>query len=419
MIHGSGSVLIVEDSLSVAELLKERITEVCGAQCVVAPTLAAASSLIGAAARDFAVAVLDLNLPDARDGAVIDLILGAGIPSIILTGSENPMLRQSLLDRGVSDYVKKDAVGVDYVARQIRRMLNADSYRILIVDDSRSYREYLTGLLEQHGYQVSQAEDGAAGLAKLQEDDSIRMVITDFHMPHMDGLQMTAAMRRIKSFDQLAIIALSQSGAPDLLTRFLRGGASDFLHKSFSVEELFCRVDQNIDILISLAEARHASNHDYLTGLPNRRDFMRRATRLRETAVAEASALCVAVLDADHFKRLNDQYGHHMGDIALIELARMLRQAAGEHGLCARMGGEEFALFLPRCTRERAAVALEALRLAVSEIVLENAAHPVSFTVSIGATMDPGKSIGDMLDRADAALYSAKSAGRNRVVIVS
>ncbi len=412
-------VLIVEDSVSVAELLRERIGECCGTQCAVARTLADAQALIAGTPLGFSVAVLDLNLPDAREGDVLDPIMDAGIPSIVLTGSEDEALRQSVLARGVSDYVKKDAVGVDYVARQIRRMLNADRYRILIVDDARSYREYLGGLLEQHGYLVTQAEDGEAGLQKLQHDDSIRMVITDYHMPRMNGLQMTAAMRRLKSFDQLGIIALSQSGAPDLLTRFLRGGASDFLHKSFSVEELFCRVDQNIDILISLAEARHASNHDYLTGLPNRRDFMRRATVLRDSALADATGVCVAVIDADHFKRLNDQYGHHMGDVALIELAQALRQAAGEHGLCARMGGEEFALLLARCTRERAAGVLETLRCAVSEVVLENATDPVSFTVSIGATIEPGKSLEDMLDRADAALYSAKSGGRDRVVFVS
>ncbi|MFP4334154.1 MAG: diguanylate cyclase domain-containing protein [Wenzhouxiangella sp.] len=201
-----------------------------------------------------------------------------------------------------------------------------------------------------------------------------------------------------------------------LLARFLKGGASDFLHKSFSTEELFCRVDQNIDMLLSLAEARHASNHDYLTGLPNRRDFMRRASPVHEAAVSDSSGLVVAILDADHFKQINDQFGHHFGDLALVAMADALREAAGPDGLCARMGGEEFAILLPRYSQAQAEAVLEALRAAVAAIVLPIGDQSVSFTVSIGATSRPGKSLEEMLDRADAALYQAKSNGRDRVV---
>ncbi|MFW5816676.1 MAG: response regulator, partial [Wenzhouxiangella sp.] len=343
-----------------AELLVEKVSALTGARCQTASTLAETRALMASGAAAFDVAVLDLNLPDARDLDVINVVLGAGIPAIVLTGSEDLALRQALLDRGVSDYVRKDSVGVDYVARQIRRMLRAEDNRILVVDDSRSYRQHLCALLAQHGYSVIQADDGAAGLAALKHDDSIRMVITDYHMPRMDGLQMTAAMRRLKSHEQLAIIALSQSGGPELLARFLKGGASDFLHKSFSTEELFCRVDQNIDMLLSLAEARHASNHDYLTGLPNRRDFMRRASPVHEAAVSDSSGLVVAILDADHFKQINDQFGHHFGDLALVAMADALREAAGTDGLCARMGGEEFAILLPRYSQAQAEAVLEA-----------------------------------------------------------
>lgn len=364
------------------------------------------------------MAVLDLNLPDAPQGAAIDLVLGEGIPFIILTGSEHPGLRKSLLDRGASDYVQKDSVGIDYVARQVRRILQAGDHRILIVDDSRSFREYLSALLVQHGYSVCTAADGLEGLEALKQDDSIRMVITDYHMPRMDGLKMTSAMRRFRSFEQLAIIALSQSGGPELLAKFLKGGASDFLHKSFSIEELFCRVDQNIEMLISLAAARHASNHDYLTGLPNRRHFMSRGRHRHEESLADSTALVVAIVDADHFKQINDRFGHHVGDLALVSMAKALRQAVGAGGLCARMGGEEFAILLPQCGRAHAQELLEALRQTVAALVLQNDGEPVRFTISIGATNAPGKGLEDMLDRADAALYQAKSAGRNRVVML-
>ena len=410
-------VLIVDDSTAVTQWLQERIRQVCGVECAVAGTLAAAERVIRTAEPQFPVAVLDLNLPDARDEEVIQRVQAAGIAVIVLTGSEDAALRRSLLDQGVSDYVRKDSVGVDYVARQVRRMLRSDALHILVVDDSRSYRQYLSGRLRQHGYRVSEARDGAEALELVRGDDRIAMVITDYHMPNMDGLQMTAALRRFKSFDELAIIALSQSGGPELLAQFLRGGASDFLHKSFSTEELFCRVDRNIDALLSLAEARHASNHDYLTGLPNRRDFMRRAARFHEQARSGSHSLVLAMLDADHFKRINDEFGHHVGDLALIAMAGALREASLPEGLCARMGGEEFVLLLPDMTEKDAQIALENLRLAVSRLVVDADHAAVRFTVSIGATMKPGASLDEMVDRADAALYQAKSDGRNRVVM--
>ncbi|MEE4296932.1 MAG: response regulator, partial [Wenzhouxiangella sp.] len=120
----------------------------------------------------------------------------AGVPAIVLSSSSDEKIRERALAAGASDYVSKDTFGVDYVARQIRRMLQAAQNRILIVDDSRSFREHMSSLLQQHGYQTVQAGDGEQGLAAVKRDPSISMVITDYHMPRMDGLKMTVALRR-------------------------------------------------------------------------------------------------------------------------------------------------------------------------------------------------------------------------------
>ncbi|MEE4296552.1 MAG: response regulator [Wenzhouxiangella sp.] len=235
----SGRVLVVEDSLSVSELLTERIGELTGAVCELASSMAQVQSLLAADQSVFDVAVVDLNLPDAPDGEVLIEIRKAGVPAIVLSSSSDEKIRERALAAGASDYVSKDTFGVDYVARQIRRMLQSAQNRILIVDDSRSFREHMAALLQQHGYQIVQPSDGEEGLAQVKRDPSISMVITDYHMPRMDGLKMTVALRRLRSFEHLSTIALSSDESLEALAKFLRSGASDYLYKTFSPEELF------------------------------------------------------------------------------------------------------------------------------------------------------------------------------------
>jgi diguanylate cyclase (GGDEF)-like protein len=412
-----GRVLVVEDSLSVSELLTERIGELTGACCELASSLRQARSLLESDSPAFDVAVVDLNLPDAPDGEVLTSVLKAGIPAIVLSSSAREKTRVRALAAGASDYVSKDTFGVDYVARQIRRMLQAEQNKILVVDDSLSFRKHLSTLLRQHGYQTVLAADGLEGVERVKQDATISMVITDYHMPRMDGLRMTVALRRLRSFEHLSIIALSSDETPEVLGRFLRSGASDYLYKSFSTEELFCRVDQNMDMLLSLSAARFASDHDYLTGLLNRRSFMASATALFDKARRESGHLLVAIADADNFKRVNDRFGHYVGDRVLVGLAEHLRAGVDGQGLAARLGGEEFALLQRVDGRDHALGVLENLRQKIAASPIHHGTRTVDYTVSIGATLDPAKGLEGMLARADTALYRAKNEGRNRVVI--
>ena len=413
----SGLVLVVDDSASVSEFLVERVTGLTGARCLVASSMAQARTILASSAEKPDVAVLDLILPDAPNGEIVEEVLGHGVPAIVLSGADAPDMRDRVLAAGASDYVNKDSYGIDYVARQIRRMLMAKENRILVVDDSRAYRQRIGELLEQHGYSVLYAQDGQEGLDVLNAQPNIRMVITDHDMPRMNGLKMTSAIRRRYSFEELSIIALSGASTTKMLPEFLRSGASDYLHKSCGVEELFCRVDQNIDMLMSLAAARHASHHDYLTGLLNRRRFMELAKEHHTQTTGQA--LAVAMVDADFFKRVNDEFGHHAGDRVLVELSRCLKNGICDRSLAARMGGEEFALLLPVNTRAEAIGLLEAVRQSVEQASIAVDERPITFTVSIGAVLASQRDIEALLDEADKALYQAKSTGRNRVVLLN
>ena len=408
--------LLVEDSRAIASVLAAGINAFDGITCVVAGTFAEARGLLQTNAQAFFVAVLDLNLPDAPDGEIIDLVQEAGIPIIVLTGNVDASQRDAMFARGVADYVVKDSlVGIDYVARLVNRLAHNGAARVLVVDDSRAFRTYLCSLLQQHGYATLSARDGIEGLEVLRANPEIRLVITDYNMPRMDGLKMVSEMRKAHSQDELSIIGISNSADPETLARFLKGGASDYLHKPFSIEEFYCRVDQNVDMLRIIRRARDAANRDFLTGLYNRRCFFELAEAMYRRAAKGELQIVVAMIDADHFKRINDTFGHQVGDDALVAIAATLRDLVEGNGLVARFGGEEFVCLHVLDGMVDPRECLDQIRQGIAAIELYSDGQRVGITASIGATRTLHGNLDQMLAAADRAVYAAKKAGRNRV----
>jgi diguanylate cyclase (GGDEF)-like protein len=411
-------VLVVENSRALASAVAAGLTSIEGIGSDVATTLADARRILDASPGDFFVAVTCLNLPDSPDGEIVDELQARGLRVIVLTAFLDDKRRQRMFERGVADYVLKETLaGIEYVSRAVARMYaNRDSC-VLVVDDTQTFRDYAGGLLRQHGYRVLDAVDGLDAMDQLAANPDIRLIVTDYEMPRMDGLQMVQEIRRQRSGDDLAIIAVSDSSRSGILARFLKSGCNDFLRKPFSVEEFYCHVDQNIDMLRAIADARRLANRDFLTGLYNRRYFFDHAARMHARARAGEIMLCAAMLDIDHFKRINDTFGHHGGDQALVAVARCLEQQTAASGLIARLGGEEFAYVSIIEDRDQVADCLDDIRRAVASIPLVLDGTPVKITTSIGASCIAGDSIDAMLAMADSAVYEAKQQGRDRVII--
>ena len=279
------TVLLVEDSRSIACLLSAQLNALDGLVCRHVETLADTRRLLNTGADRIFVAVLDLNLPDAPDGEVVELVQAYGIPVIILTGSVDDQRRKYFLQHQVADYVNKSQLaGVGIVVGLVERMhVNRDN-AVLVVDDSASQRAYVCSLLHSHGYRTLEAGDGEEGLETLAANANISLVISDYNMPRMDGLSMVQEIRRTRHRDELGIIGLSGVEEKGVLAQFLKSGANDFLNKPFETEELYCRIDQNLDMLRYVREARDAANRDFLTRLYNRRYFFEHAIGLHARA---------------------------------------------------------------------------------------------------------------------------------------
>jgi len=411
----SKKLLVVEDSKPIARVIKQ-IALSLNYQVTVATSLAEVETILQGDSNFFA-ATIDYALPDALNGEAITCVLSHGIPGIVMTGKMDEETRQKILAQPVIDYIpKENSQAFLYLKRILHWQLTNSNNGILVVDDSSSARNHIVELLKRRNFKVYIADQGIKALEVLAQHRDIKMVITDLEMPKMDGIELTNEIRKIYSRDQLAVIGISGASNGMHSARFIKNGADDFLRKPFCPEEFYCRITQNIENLNNIERIQKAANTDYLTELPNRRAFFGNA----EVHIAEynkkQTPYCLAMLDIDLFKKVNDDYGHDAGDHVLKVLALYMRKHLGT-GLLGRLGGEEFAILMAGVDDDQLHNKLDDFRrdIAVSQLTYED--KHISFTVSIGANLSRNGSMAKQLNDADAALYIAKENGRNQVCV--
>jgi two-component system, cell cycle response regulator len=298
--------------------------------------------------------------------------------------------------------------------------------RVLIAEDDAMFRKILRSWLESWGYQVTVAEDGAKAWQILQEMRAPHLLILDWIMPNLNGIDVCRRVRERASSPYQYILLVTAKDDKQDLVRGLEAGADDYLSKPFDRDELRARLRTGRRILTLQAEQLKAreelqlqASHDGLTGTWNRNAILDLLHREYDLAARSGNTIGVIMLDVDHFKRVNDTYGHLAGDQVLIEAARRMQQAVRSYDLVGRYGGEEFLVVSPDCNKEQIQVCAERIRLAMEEQPVLAYGSTIAITVSAGmAILAPWlSSEKDALAAADNALYRAKSGGRNQVVI--
>jgi two-component system cell cycle response regulator len=299
--------------------------------------------------------------------------------------------------------------------------------KILIADDEPVSRRILHGMLLKWGYHVVSVEDGDAAWKVLQAPDAPRMALLDWMMPGRNGVDVCRALRKQHSESYIYILLLTAKDEKESVVEGLESGADDYLTKPFNPQELKARIRVGLRVLNledNLVQAREAmrfkATHDMLTGVWNRGAILEAMDREMSRSKRERISLGVLIADLDHFKSVNDTYGHLTGDAVLREIARRIQTKVRTYDAVGRYGGEEFLVLLPSCagpeTREKA----ERLREGIAHEPVETASGPLKITMSVGcaATGDwPGGTPNQILQMADSALYRAKAEGRNRAVM--
>jgi diguanylate cyclase (GGDEF)-like protein len=302
-------------------------------------------------------------------------------------------------------------------------MIRTDS--VLVAEDDPISRNILKAWLHKWGFEVTVAEDGLQAWQAIQQENAPKLIILDWMMPGIDGIELCRRIRMQESAVYPYVLLLTAKDAKQDLINGLTAGADDYLTKPCNVNELRTRLNVGIRILRLQGallrkeeELRFEASHDRLTSLWNRGailDFLD-----REVARAQRSegAIGVLMVDIDHFKSVNDTLGHLAGDQVLKQVAQRLPSAVRSYDWVGRYGGEEFLIIISNCSADTVAICAERLRAGVAGEPMHVDGKDLKITVSVGAAMAKsgyGTPFEDLLQIADEALYRAKKNGRNRV----
>jgi diguanylate cyclase (GGDEF)-like protein len=285
---------------------------------------------------------------------------------------------------------------------------------VIVVDPSRTVLKAISQLLASDGHEVRTFVDGPEALAHLKSDPGVDALITSAELTTMSGVELCWDTRLMSGRDRaIYIILMSSSIDQRHLINALDSGADEFIAKPPVKEELYARLRSAERLVLLQRELIRLATTDPLTGLSNRRAFFEKAQK----AIAQASSSsppAAIMFDVDHFKRVNDIYGHDIGDRVLRGISHA---AASDRVIVGRLGGEEFAVLLEGSSLEAGLQLAEDLRAKIAALKFDTEQGKLILTCSFGVSeWEHGESIDQLLKRADAALYEAKAGGRNRVV---
>jgi two-component system, cell cycle response regulator len=296
--------------------------------------------------------------------------------------------------------------------------------KILIAEDDPVSRRLLEVFLTRWGYQVEVATSGTQALELLEQVDAPRLAVLDWMMPGLEGVQVCRKIREHKDRPYTYILLLSARGQKEDMLVGLGSGADDYLTKPFDAQELRARLHVGRRILqlqdglmAAGEELLFRATHDSLTGISNRGMVLDALRRERSRQVRGGGSFGIILLDVDHFKYVNDTYGHQCGDAVLQEVTRIMTASVRAYDTVGRYGGEEFLIVVPTADAASVFGLSERIRHTIESKPVATDAGEISITVSLGlavssdgAPLDPEI----MLSTADTALYRAKEGGRNR-----
>ena len=409
-------VLIVEDNKALAKLISRKIETSLKYQVDVAYTFSEAKLFLKR--YTYFLTLLDINLPDAPNGEVVDYVLEKGNRAIVLSATIDKEFRQKMLQKNIIDYVNKSGLNdVNYIIQTIQRLKKNTNHKVLVVDDSIMFRKQMQSMLENMFFVVTAVAHGEEAINLIGQNTDFSLVLTDYNMPVMNGLELTIELRKEYNKNELGIIAISSNEDDEINAIFLKEGANDYIKKPFLKEEFSCRINNSIEALENIQIITNHANRDFLTGLYNRRFFFGTMNDYIENRQLHTEQFAVAMIDIDHFKNINDSHGHDIGDKVIVALSEILRTSTNYRDIVSRFGGEEFCVVLKNINRYSALDIFERIRQDIEDFSFRvDASTSIKFTVSIGIALHNNNLLEDTISQADMMLYNAKNAGRNKVV---
>jgi diguanylate cyclase (GGDEF)-like protein len=397
------NILIVEENVKFADYLKEYINNhLVFAKCEVVYSYEELKNTT----KDYSLYVVSYNLPDSSQKEHIYELLKLKKDVLIMTDSEKNIENSQIMEYALDYIIKEGDYTADYITKFIKRLHKNSNLNILLVDDSLSVRKYQKNILKKLKFKnIFEASNGFEALKTVSEKN-IDLIITDLNMPEMDGEELIIKIRQRKEHNYIPIMVISSSLNDKKFIRSLKFGANDYIKKPFLKEEFIVRVNNILDTYDTFQSIKQQLYKDALTGALNRFFLDSRLEELFEMYETKS----VAMLDIDFFKKINDTYGHQVGDEVLKCFSESIKNVIRKSDFLIRYGGEEFLIFMPNTTKEEAMVVL----LKIKHTLKECKGIKYTFSARIA---NEGTTLAEMIKIADSRLYKAKKEGRNKIII--
>jgi two-component system, cell cycle response regulator len=315
----------------------------------------------------------------------------------------------------------------DTVGKNFMKMLGSN-HKVLVVDDSPVYRKLIEHVLSVEQYTLLLAQCGTEAL-QLYRDQLPSMVITDWVMPDISGVELCRQIRADNSQPYTYIILMTSNTAKENVVKGLDAGADDYLTKPFDPGEMLARIrvgrriiDLNRALSVKSRSLEKAAHTDPLTGLPNRRAIEEWASKQIQGAVRHGFSVWVIVCDIDSFKAINDTFGHDAGDAVLQAFGETLKKYTRDSDICGRLGGDEFLLVITHVKPENVEPTVNRFREEFAALAFPFIGQSLKVTASFGAAGFQGRENRDfrsLVRKADEMLYEAKRKGRNCVRVLT
>jgi len=409
-------ILIVEDNKTLAKLIAKKIEYSLKYTVDVAYTLLEAKLFLKR--YDYFVTLLDINLPDAPNGEIVDYVLSKDDHAIVLSANIDKDFRKKMLQKNIIDYVNKSGVDdINYIIQTLERLQKNQKHKILVVDDSMVFRKSMKHMLENLFFTVIAVAHGEEALNVLETNPDISLVITDYNMPVMNGLELTNEIRKKHNKTDLCIIAISSDSNEEINAMFLKQGANDYINKPFSKEEFSCRINNSIEALENIQLIINHANRDFLTGLYNRSYFFTHMQDYMEELNDFSQQFAMAIVGIDSLQKINDHYGHDVADNLVVFLSEILRTTTNYKDIVIRFSVDEFFIILKDINQYVATDIFERLIQVIEQSNFStNKGEHIKFTVSIGVSIYKDETLQETINKADMMLHTARKEGKNKIV---
>ena len=409
-------VLLVEDTRFYSIAIKDRLEKRFGIKISHCPSLAALVNLLETSPETFSLAILDLCQPDAPDGQALDVVLAQHIPAIVFSAISSDARKAEILGRNVAAYVAKSSIhSIDHLTEAVDRCLGRSLAQLLVIDPGDSAA--VAAALTSANFLPTVVTSELDAAAKLDTCRAIQLVLVRAEVAAASNYDIIAMLQNRYGESTLRVVGYTDTKGKDDVARFLGKGGDDFIHLPLSSEDLAGRLNHVMAVHQQIQMLQRMASRDYLTDMLNRRYFFDRGPKIVEVCQRQGMPVSMALMDIDHFKRLNDTYGHEVGDIVLKAVTKRLLAVVGEkRHMVARLGGEEFGILYCGLDIREAFEFCNHIREEIANVRVVVDDEDISVTVSMGlAAIATTETFDNYLNAADQYLYLAKHSGRNQV----